>query len=171
MDLSNLTPGPRQARKRVGRGISAGKGKTAGKGHKGQKARSGYARRASFEGGQVPLFRRLPKRGFNHQDRHEMAEVNLDVLEAAFESGADLTTESLVESGVAKREKGGVKILGRGEITKALKLKVNAVSEPARAKIEAAGGSVEVIVIPKPKSITNRVKKPKQKVRPKKKGA
>ncbi len=147
MELHDLksNPGARKKRKRVGRGPGSGQGKTAGKGHKGAKARAGYSRRLGFEGGQTPLHRRLPKRGFNHQNRSPFAIINLDVLEAAFESGAEITTESLITAGLAKSAKGGVKVLGRGEVTKKLNIKVQAISPAAHEKIVAAGGSVELI--------------------------
>lgn len=147
IDLSSLTstPGARRRRKRVGRGPGSGHGKTSGRGHKGQKARSGYSHKFGFEGGQMPLSRRLPKRGFNHQKRYPMAVVNVDVLEKVFDAGAEVTAESCVEKGLCPKLKGGVKILGRGEITKGLTLKVNAISPGAQSKIESAGGTVEVL--------------------------
>lgn len=147
MELYDLksNPGARKKRKRVGRGPGSGQGKTAGKGHKGAKARAGYSRRLGFEGGQTPLHRRLPKRGFNHANRSPYAIINLDVLEAAFESGAEVTTDSIVAAGLAKSAKGGIKVLGRGEVTKKLSLKVQAISPGAQEKILAAGGSVELI--------------------------
>lgn len=147
MDLSNLTvaPGARKNRKRKGRGPGSGNGKTAGRGHKGARARSGYTQKAGYEGGQTPLARRLPKVGFYHESRFPVAIVNLDTLEKAFDAGAEVTQESLVKANVIDAKKGGVKVLGRGEITKKLSLKVNAISGGAREKIEAAGGSVELI--------------------------
>lgn len=150
MDLSTLrnAPGARKDRKRVGRGPSSGLGKTSGRGHKGQKARSGYSRRAGFEGGQMPLHRRIPKRGFNHRKRYPYVNVNVDVLNSRFEDGAVVTPEVLLAKGLIEITKGGVKLLGRGEITKKLTVKVNEVSPGARAKIEAAGGTVDVIGIP-----------------------
>lgn len=146
MDLSTLksTPGAKKGRKRVGRGPGSGTGKTSGKGHKGQKARSGYSRKRGFEGGQMPMNRRLPKRGFNHQDRFPMACVNLDQLEAAFEAGDEVTPETLAAKRIVQPAKAGVKVLGRGELTKSLSVKVNAVSAGAREKIVAAGGTVDV---------------------------
>jgi len=151
MDLSSLTRGPqgRKKRKRVGRGPGSGKGKTCGRGSKGQKSRSGYSRKSGFEGGQMPLNRRLPKRGFNHRDRFPMAIVNIDALEKHFEDGAEIAPAALVEAGIASMAKGGLKILGRGELTKRLTVKCNAVSDSARNKIEAAGGAVELIEMPK----------------------
>jgi large subunit ribosomal protein L15 len=150
MDLSTLknAPGARKNRKRVGRGPSSGTGKTAGRGHKGQKARSGYSRRAGFEGGQMPLHRRIPKRGFHHRKRYPYVNVNLDVLDSAFDAGALVTPETLVAAGLIEMTKGGVKILGRGEITKKLTVKANEVTPGARAKIEAAGGTVDIIGVP-----------------------
>ena len=146
MDLSNLKPAPgsRQSDNfRRGRGESSGNGKTAGKGHKGQKARSG-APRPGFEGGQMPLFRRLPKRGFTNRNSKEIVVVNVAHLEK-FEDGTVVTPELLLETGVVAKLADGVKVLGTGELTKKLTVKVNAVSEGAKAKIEAAGGSVEVM--------------------------
>jgi large subunit ribosomal protein L15 len=146
MDLSNLQPaaGAKHSDNfRRGRGHGSGNGKTAGKGHKGQKARSG-APRPGFEGGQMPLYRRIPKRGFTNRNSLEIIGINLKALEA-FEDGSVVTVESLIESGIVSNPKDGVKILGNGELTKKLNVKVNAVSETAKAKIEAAGGTVEVI--------------------------
>jgi large subunit ribosomal protein L15 len=150
MDLSTLQylPGARRSRKRIGRGPSSGHGKTAGRGAKGQKARSGYSRRRGFEGGQMPLYRRLPKRGFHHRNRFPYAVVNVDALDKAFEAGALVTPEAIVAAGLAGAQGGGVKVLGRGEITRKLTVRVNEVSPTARAKIEAAGGVVEILGIP-----------------------
>ena len=146
MDLSNLSPaeGSRQSDAfRRGRGHGSGNGKTAGKGHKGQKARSG-APRPGFEGGQMPLYRRLPKRGFTNRNTKEIISINVDVLNR-FEDNADVTVELLLESGAISAAKDGVKILGGGELTKKLNVKANAFSASAKEKIEAAGGTVEVI--------------------------
>lgn len=146
MDLSNLRPadGAKHSDSfRRGRGHASGNGKTAGKGHKGQKARSG-APRPGFEGGQMPLYRRLPKRGFKNRNSKDIVAINVDVLNR-FEDGAEVTVETLLENRAISRMGDGVKILGNGEITKKLNVKVNAVSESAKAKIEAAGGTVEVI--------------------------
>ena len=146
MDLSNLQPaeGSRQSDNfRRGRGHGSGNGKTAGKGHKGQKARSG-APRPGFEGGQMPLYRRLPKRGFTNRNSLEIVGINLKALEA-FEDGAVVTVDSLIESGIVKNPKDGVKILGNGELTKKLTVQANAFSKGAIAKIEALGGKAEVI--------------------------
>ena len=150
MDLSTLhyMPGARKPRKRVGRGPGSGTGKTAGRGHKGQKARSGYSRRRGFEGGQMPLVRRIPKRGFHHRKRYPMAVVNLDVLERTFEANAVVTPESLLSARLVELAKGGVKVLGRGDISKKLTVRANEVTPAARAKIEAAGGTVEILGIP-----------------------
>lgn len=158
MDLSTLSPAPgsKKRRKRIGRGPGSGSGKTSGRGHKGQKSRSGYSRRAGFEGGQMPLSRRLPKRGFNHTGRHPFAEVNLYALEKAFDDGVEISTDVLVEKKLAKDLKGGVKVLGRGEVTKKFDLKVNAISAAARGKIEDAGGSVELIEPPAARAVTHR---------------
>lgn len=147
MKLHELSPaeGSKKAVKRIGRGAGSGQGKTAGKGHKGAKARSGYSRQAGFEGGQMPLQRRLPKRGFNNIFRTEYAVVNLSSLEERFENGAVVDAESLKACGLIKKELDGVKVLGKGEITKAFTVKVAAISESAKAKIEAAGGKAEVL--------------------------
>lgn len=147
MKLHELSPaeGSKKAVKRIGRGAGSGQGKTAGKGHKGAKARSGYSRQAGFEGGQMPLQRRLPKRGFNNIFRTEYAVVNLSSLEERFENGAVVDAESLKACGLIKKELDGVKVLGKGKITKALTVKVAAISESAKAKIEAAGGKAEVL--------------------------
>ncbi|GAW63948.1 50S ribosomal protein L15P [Ligilactobacillus acidipiscis DSM 15836] len=134
--------GSRKVRNRVGRGTSSGNGKTAGRGQKGQKARSKV--RLGFEGGQMPLFRRMPKRGFNNINRKDYAIVNVETLNK-FEDGAEVTPVLLVESGVVKNEKDGVKILGNGELSKKLTVKANKFSASAKAAIEAAGGQTEVI--------------------------
>lgn len=146
MKLHELKPseGSRHVRNRVGRGTSSGNGKTAGRGQKGQKARSGGGVRLGFEGGQTPLFRRLPKRGFTNMNRKEYAVVNLDALNR-FEDGTEVTPALLVEAGIVKKEKSGVKILATGEITKKLTVKAAKFSKAAQEAIEAAGGSVEVI--------------------------
>ncbi len=146
MDLSNLKPalGSKQSDNfRRGRGHGSGNGKTAGKGHKGQKARSG-ATRPGFEGGQMPLYRRIPKRGFTNRNSKDIVAINVSVLER-FEDGFEVTVASLLERKVIKESRDGVKILGNGELTKKLTVKGCAVSEGAKAKIEAAGGSCEVI--------------------------
>ena len=146
MNLSELKPaeGAKQSNEfRRGRGHGSGNGKTAGKGHKGQKARSG-APRPGFEGGQLPLYRRLPKRGFTNINSKNIVGIGVDRLNA-FEDGAEVTVAALVEKGIVSNPKDGVKILGNGELTKKLTVKVNAFSESAKSKIEALGGTCEVI--------------------------
>ncbi len=146
MDLSNLRPADGSKHNdnfRRGRGHGSGNGKTAGKGHKGQKARSG-APRPGFEGGQMPLYRRLPKRGFTNRNTLDIEAINVSELER-FDNDTEVTIEKLIETGVIKSAKDGVKVLGNGELTKKLNVKVNAFSEGAKAKIEAAGGKAEVI--------------------------
>ena len=146
MNLSELKPaaGSKQSDNfRRGRGHGSGNGKTAGKGHKGQKARSG-APRPGFEGGQLPLYRRLPKRGFKCINSKEIVAINVDTLNV-FKNGAKVTVESLVEQGIVKNPRDGVKILGNGELTKKLDVKVNAYSASAVEKIQALGGNAEVI--------------------------
>ena len=146
MKLHELKPaaGSKKAPKRVGRGTGSGLGRNAGKGEKGQKARSGGGVRPGFEGGQMPLYRRLPKRGFKCRNSKEIIAVNVDILNR-FEDGAEVTPAALLASGAISKLGDGVKLLGNGELTKKLNVKVNAVSESAKAKIEAAGGTVEVI--------------------------
>ncbi len=144
MDLSNLRPADGSKHSdafRRGRGHGSGNGKTAGKGHKGQKARSG-APRIGFEGGQMPLYRRIPKRGFKNRNTLEFVGINVSRLEI-FENGDTVTVESLIEKGLVKNPRDGVKILGNGNITKKLTVKVDAFSAAAKEKIEAAGGSIE----------------------------
>ena len=146
MDLSNLQPAEGSKHSdnfRRGRGHGSGNGKTAGKGHKGQKARSG-APRPGFEGGQMPLYRRIPKRGFTCRNSKEIVGINLSYLER-FEDGATVTVESLVEAGIVKNTRDGVKILGNGELTKKLTVQANAFRASAKEKIEALGGKAEVI--------------------------
>ncbi len=146
MELSNLQPAEGSKHSdnfRRGRGHGSGNGKTAGKGHKGQKARSG-APRIGFEGGQMPLYRRLPKRGFKNRNTKEIISINVSSLEV-FDNGADVTVEALIEKGIIKNPKDGVKILGNGEFTKKLNVKANAFSASAKDKIEALGGKAEVI--------------------------
>lgn len=146
MDLSNLKPAEgskHNSNFRRGRGHGSGNGKTAGKGHKGQKARSG-APRPGFEGGQMPLYRRLPKRGFTNRNTLDIEAINVSALER-FDNDTEVTIETLIETGVIKNVKDGVKILGNGELTKKLTVKANAFSEGAKAKIEALGGKAEVI--------------------------
>ena len=145
MKLHDLKPavGATTAPKRLGRGTGSGLGKTSGKGHKGAKARSGGGKRPGFEGGQMPLTMRLPKRGFTNKWRVEYATVNVERLNI-FEDGATVTPVELVESGILKNVQDGVKILGNGDITKKLTVKATKFSESAKEKIEAAGGKVEV---------------------------
>ncbi len=146
MKLHELKPaeGSRQVRNRVGRGTSSGNGKTSGRGQKGQNARSGGGVRLGFEGGQTPLFRRIPKRGFTNINRKDFAIVNLEVLNK-FEDGKEVTPTVLIEAGIVKNEKSGIKILGNGEVTKKLTVKAAKFSKSAQEAIEAAGGSIEVI--------------------------
>jgi large subunit ribosomal protein L15 len=147
MDLSNLKPAARSkhAKKRVGRGEGSGSGVTAGRGNKGAQSRSGYSRKRGFEGGQMPLHRRVPKRGFHNPFRVEYAVVNLDTLTERFESGAVVTPETLLELGVVRRSRQLVKVLARGEMSKKLTVRVHKFSGKAAEKIAAAGGSAEVI--------------------------
>lgn len=146
MKIHELSPAPGSNKpvKRIGRGPASGQGKTAGKGHKGQKARAGRGMRPGFEGGQMPLQRRLPKRGFNNIFAKEIAIVNVAALDKAFEAGAVVDAAALIEKGLVKKELDGIKILGNGELTKALTVKASAFSAEAKAKIEAAGGTAEI---------------------------
>lgn len=146
MKLHELRPNPgsNKNRKRLGRGTASGQGKTGGRGQDGQKSRSGGGVRPGFEGGQMPLYRRLPKRGFTNIFATEYAEINVEVLNR-FEDGAEITPELLKETGILKKQLDGVKVLGNGEITKKLTVKANKFSKSAVEKIEAAGGKVEVI--------------------------
>ena len=146
MDLSNLKPAEGSTHNdnfRRGRGHGSGNGKTAGKGHKGQKARSG-APRPGFEGGQMPLYRRIPKRGFKNRNTKEIVAINLDRLEC-FDNDAVVTVDALIEAGIVSNPRDGVKILGNGELTKKLNVQVNAFSASAKEKIEALGGKAELI--------------------------
>ena len=146
MELSNLRPAEGSTHNdnfRRGRGHGSGNGKTAGKGHKGQKARSG-APRIGFEGGQMPLYRRLPKRGFKNRNTQEIVAINVSMLER-FEDGATVDIEAMLEKGVISNPRDGVKVLGNGELTKKLNVKANAFSASAKEKIEALGGTAEVI--------------------------
>ena len=146
MDLSNLSPAAGSKHSdnfRRGRGHGSGNGKTAGKGHKGKKARSG-APRPGFEGGQMPLYRRLPKRGFKNRNSKEIVAVNISVLEN-FDNDAVVSVDTLIEKGIVKNPRDGVKILGNGELTKKLTVQANAFSASAKEKIEALGGKAEVI--------------------------
>ena len=146
MDLNNLKPkkGSKHARKRVGRGPGSGQGKTAGRGEKGQKSRSGFSRMLGFEGGQMPLHRRLPKRGFTNIFKKKYAVVNLSELER-FDNGATVDESSLRKAGVIKGQNDGIKILGDGKLTKKLTVHAAKFSESARKQIEAAGGTCQEI--------------------------
>ena len=147
MDLSNLKPAEGSVHSddfRKGRGSGSGNGKTAGRGQKGQKARSGGHSAPGFEGGQMPLYRRLPKRGFHNRNTKEIVAIDLDYLER-FDNGTEVTIDSLRESGIVKNPRDGVKILGSGNLTKKLTVKANAFSASAKEKIEALGGKAEVI--------------------------
>ncbi len=148
MNIHDLSPAPgsRKKAKRLGQGIASGTGKTAGKGHKGHKARAGGGVRPGFEGGQMPLARRVPKRGFNNaRFAREYQIVNVSSLNDKFEAGREITAHELLNAGLIRSDSLPVKILAKGDLAKALTLKVDAVSGGARAKIEAAGGKVEVI--------------------------
>ncbi len=146
MELNNLKPavGSSKNRKRIGRGPGSGHGKTATKGHKGQKARSGGSIKAGFEGGQMPMQRRLPKRGFNPLTRKDFALVNLGQLDV-FEAGSCIDTEAMLKSGLVSKARDGVKVLAKGELTKAITVKAHKFSSAAREKIIALGGTVEEI--------------------------
>ncbi|MDQ0430840.1 MULTISPECIES: 50S ribosomal protein L15 [Caryophanaceae] len=146
MKLHELKPaeGSRSSRKRIGRGIGSGTGKTAGKGHKGQNARSGGGVRPGFEGGQNPLFRRLPKRGFTNINRKDYAVVNIEVLNR-FDEGTEVTPALLIETGIVSNERSGIKILGNGSLEKKLTVKAHKFSGSAKEAIEAAGGQTEVV--------------------------
>ena len=151
LGLHNLKPakGAVKNKKRLGRGPGSGQGKTAGRGHKGQKSRSGYSRRPGFEGGQMPLQRRLPKRGFTNIFKKEWVEVNVATLEKRFDADTEITPESLVAAGgCSKRqlsEGAGLVVMGKGDITKALRITAHRVTKGAREKIEAAGGSITLV--------------------------
>lgn len=146
MKLNELsaTPGATKVSKRIGRGCASGQGKTAGKGHKGYKARSGSSLRAGFEGGQMPLQRRIPKRGFNNIFRKEIVSVNVGSLNR-FKDGQNVDVAALCEAGLIKKNGQAVKILANGQLTKKLTVQATAFSEAAKAKIEAAGGKTEVV--------------------------
>lgn len=146
MNLGELhaPDGARKNKKRLGRGSGSGHGKTSGRGHKGQRARSGGRGKTGFEGGQMPLQRRLPKRGFNNIFRKEYAVINLTDLER-FEKGSTVDIVALVAAGLVKKSEGGVKLLADGDINKALTIKVHKFSQSAKAKVEAAGGRIEVL--------------------------
>ena len=146
MNLHEMKPavGARKSRKRIGRGIGSGFGKTSGKGHKGQNARSGGGTRLGFEGGQTPLFQRLPKRGFTNINRKEYAVVNIEKLNL-FDEGTVVTAELLLESGIVSKTKSGIKILGNGTLEKKITVKANKFSAAAKEAIEKAGGQTEVV--------------------------
>ena len=146
MNLSNLKPaeGSTKTRKRIGRGPGSGLGGTSTRGHKGAKSRSGYKNKIGFEGGQMPLYRRLPKKGFKCRNSKTIVGINLSALEA-FENDAVVSVETLIEAGIVKNPRDGVKILGNGELTKKLTVQANAFSASAKEKIEALGGKAEVI--------------------------
>ena len=145
--LNNLHPAPGSThkKKRVGRGPGSGLGKTAGRGNKGQKSRSGYSAKIGFEGGQMPLHRRLPKRGFTNIFKKQWLEVSLAALEKSFDAGVEITPELLHERGLIKKSKHDVVVLGNGEVTKALRISAHRFTKSAREKIERAGGSATVI--------------------------
>ena len=147
MDLSNLRPpkGAKHAKKRVGRGEGSGTGVMAGRGHKGAKSRSGFKRKRGFEGGQMPLHRRVPKRGFHNPFRQAYAVVNLDAIAERFEPGAEVTPERLRDEGLVRDRQAPIKVLGRGDIGKALTVKAHKFSGRAAERIAAAGGTVEVL--------------------------
>jgi large subunit ribosomal protein L15 len=147
MDLSNLRPakGAKHSKKRVGRGQGSGNGKTAGRGHKGAQSRSGYKSKRGFEGGQMPLHRRIPKRGFNNIFREEYAVVNLDTLAEQFEAGTEITVDLLREHGLVRKGARRIKVLARGDISKALTVRAHKFSGKAAEKIAAAGGRAEVL--------------------------
>ena len=147
MDLSNLGPakGAKHSKKRVGRGQGSGNGKTAGRGHKGAQSRSGFKHKRGFEGGQMPLHRRVPKRGFNNLFRQEYAVVNLDTLAEQFDAGSEITVETLREQGLVRKGAKKIKVLARGDISKALTVRAHKFSGKAAEKIAAAGGKAEVL--------------------------
>src|SRR5437762_681125 len=149
MSLSDLKPprGAKHSKKRIGRGQGSGQGKTAGRGHKGAKSRSGFRFKRGFEGGQMPLHRRVPKRGFHNPVRVEYQVVKLDVLAATFDAGTVVTPDLLRERGLVARGKNPVKVLGRGEVGKALTVHAHKFSGKAAEKIAAAGGKTETVVI------------------------
>lgn len=147
MKLNDLTavPGSTRSTKRLGRGAGSGQGKTSGKGQKGQKARSGGSIRPGFEGGQMPLQRRMPKRGFHNIFAKAIVAVNVGTLDKKFEDGATVDTQALLDNGIIKSAMDGIKILSNGKMTKKLTVKANAFSAVAKEKIESAGGKAEVI--------------------------
>ena len=154
MDLSNLKPaeGSKHSKKRIGRGQGSGQGVQAGRGHKGAKSRSGFKFKRGFEGGQMPLHRRIPKRGFHNLFRVEYAVVNLDALAERFEAGATVTPELLVDAGLINNARRPIKVLARGDIAKKLTVRAHKFSGKAAEKIAAAGGAAEVLAVREPKS-------------------
>jgi large subunit ribosomal protein L15 len=170
MELNNLKPkkSSRHSKKRIGRGPGSGHGKTAGRGEKGQKSRTGFSRMLGFEGGQMPLHRRLPKRGFNNIFRIELSEVNLDRLQEAIDAksidgGKTINAESLVKSGLLRRSKGGVRLLGRGEIKSKVNIEVHGATKSAIAAVEKAGGTVKILAPAKDEAAQKAAaKKPKR---------
>ncbi|HMF54876.1 MAG TPA: 50S ribosomal protein L15 [Pyrinomonadaceae bacterium] len=150
LSLNNLHPskGATHKKKRLGRGPGSGLGKTAGRGNKGQKSRSGYSGKVGFEGGQMPLHRRLPKRGFTNIFKKEWIEVSLAALDKSFDANEEITPEILHERGIIKKAKHDVVVLGTGEVTKALRVSAHRFTKSAREKIEKAGGAVTLIGAP-----------------------
>ena len=147
LSLNNLRPakGSTHKKKRLGRGPGTGLGKTAGRGHKGQKSRSGYSSKVGFEGGQMPLHRRLPKRGFTNIFKKQWIEVSLEALDRSFEANTEITPEALHKRGIIKKAKHDIVVLGNGNISKALKISAHRFTKSAREKIEKAGGAITVI--------------------------
>ena len=147
LSLNNLRPakGSTHKKKRLGRGPGTGLGKTAGRGHKGQKSRSGYSSKVGFEGGQMPLHRRLPKRGFTNIFKKQWIEVSLEALDRSFDANAEITPEVMHHRGIIKKAKHDIVVLGNGNISKALKISAHRFTKSAREKIEKAGGAVTVI--------------------------
>jgi large subunit ribosomal protein L15 len=147
LSLNNLRPakGSTHKKKRLGRGPGTGLGKTAGRGEKGQKSRSGYSSKIGFEGGQMPLHRRLPKRGFTNIFKKQWVEVSLEALEKHFEADAEVTPEVMHKRGIIKKAKHDIVVLGNGDVSKSLKVSAHRFTKSAREKIEKAGGTVTVI--------------------------
>ena len=162
MNLCDINSGiqKNKKRKRVGRGIGSGHGKTCGRGHKGQGARAGFSMKPTFEGGQMPLVRRIPKRGFNNQWALKVVAVNVSDLEAVFDAGAEINPETLREKNLAKEKYDVLKILGDGELTKKFTVKAHRFSKSALEKIEKAGG--EVVVLPGKKPVVKNKQKSSQ---------
>jgi len=147
LSLNNLRPakGSTHKKKRLGRGPGTGLGKTAGRGHKGQKSRSGYSSKVGFEGGQMPLHRRLPKRGFTNIFKKQWIEVSLEALDRSFDANTEITPEVMHQRGIIKKAKHDIVVLGNGNISKALKISAHRFTKSAREKIEKAGGAITVI--------------------------